>query len=1132
MTRTVAKWTLVALACVLVALVSAFTVLYLHLQKGPITLGFLSDRVAAALNRSVQPLGLRVRFRDVVLERDQRNHLPTIRLRDLLLVNARGELLASAPRASMSFTAADLLRGRWQARHLELVGPRIFIWRRQDGRFAGTLEAAQSDATIANGGMNLVHLLVAAQQAARAGVSQGLESLRIVKAEIIYRDDVLGLLWRVPDGELAVRRVPYGYALLMRVRVLGVSAGWRLEMMASWRRKSGLTTISLQVQDADVVAALRTLAPSDARLRGILPASARAVAEFDATGNMLSASAEMLFAPGHLAAPDYLNVPIELRNGILQLDHDPRTGALRIRRGFFRLPDAEVKLSGHMQLPLASQARDIAFDVRLVRTPLTPSRRPSLLQTVQARGTLALAEGTLHLEDLTYRGGRGAIRLRGAIRREDKAAGIYVSGRMQNIDHRLLLALWPKKVGPGAREWLAENVQAGLIPQGTFRLKIPGKILWAAMVHDRPMPDEVADVRFSVRGVRFTHVEGWPAVADASGTGVMTGNVFRLRLKKGRARLPSGSWIAPVQGRMQVRDLAAKVSPARIEVEAKGKARAFLELVDLPPLKLATRASVPKDMLQGDAQVRVALFLPLSRHMTDDDVRITAASATVTNARIAGIVKNSVLEKGAVRIAYAANQLQAEGKGLFRGIPLTFTWRRDLQAKILRNRVTLKARLRDKDRKRLGMDLAPWIAGDIAVMAEAVYGKDGMEQADIRLDLSKVRMALPAIDWRRPPQKGTKGFFQLVFDKKGILIRKVRVTGPDGLRMQGQVRLTSEGAFRSATFSRFELNANNRLALDVEREQDRLKLLAAGPVFDARPLMKQLFAPERSVDRTLEAADVRVNISKVLALRGSYIEDVRGTVQLREGQVYLASLQGRFPSGAPITLDLQPAANGLRRLRILTNDGGALLRAAGLYARATGGKAEFTALLKGGVYGGVQRGLFKLRDFMVRGDRRLTRLERNRQTPRGPRKQGHRFQQLVLPFSTDSRFIRIGDALVKSPEIGATANGIIRRSDGAMDIGGVIIPAYALNTALGKIPVLGMILTGKPGEGVFGMTFALKGTIRKPKFFVNPLSAVAPGIFRQLFHVGGQNVNPDGTPMRPTSARKRPRSRTNLANGG
>jgi hypothetical protein len=87
-----------------------------------------------------------------------------------------------------------------------------------------------------------------------------------------------------------------------------------------------------------------------------------------------------------------------------------------------------------------------------------------------------------------------------------------------------------------------------------------------------------------------------------------------------------------------------------------------------------------------------------------------------------------------------------------------------------------------------------------------------------------------------------------------------------------------------------------------------------------------------------------------------------------------------------------------------------------------------------------------------------------------------------------------------------------------MDIGGTIIPAYALNAALGDVPVLGQLLTGGKGEGVFGLNYALKGTVNEPKFLINPVSAIAPGILRRLFDIGGV-ADPDGAP--PPQRRQR-----------
>jgi len=108
-----------------------------------------------------------------------------------------------------------------------------------------------------------------------------------------------------------------------------------------------------------------------------------------------------------------------------------------------------------------------------------------------------------------------------------------------------------------------------------------------------------------------------------------------------------------------------------------------------------------------------------------------------------------------------------------------------------------------------------------------------------------------------------------------------------------------------------------------------------------------------------------------------------------------------------------------------------------------------------------------------------------------------------LPFTTDAKFVRICNSLIRGDDLGATAEGLIRKSDGAIDITGTIIPAYGANAALGKIPLLGDILTGGGGEGIFGLTYALSGAMAEPRFQVNPVSAIAPGILRKFFEFEG-----------------------------
>ena len=76
------------------------------------------------------------------------------------------------------------------------------------------------------------------------------------------------------------------------------------------------------------------------------------------------------------------------------------------------------------------------------------------------------------------------------------------------------------------------------------------------------------------------------------------------------------------------------------------------------------------------------------------------------------------------------------------------------------------------------------------------------------------------------------------------------------------------------------------------------------------------------------------------------------------------------------------------------------------------------------------------------------------------------------------------------------------------------MPAYAINSALGHIPVLGDIfIGGEKGSGIFAANLTMTGPREEPKILVNPLSALTPGILRHVFRIFG-GANPSmGNPI-------------------
>jgi hypothetical protein len=129
---------------------------------------------------------------------------------------------------------------------------------------------------------------------------------------------------------------------------------------------------------------------------------------------------------------------------------------------------------------------------------------------------------------------------------------------------------------------------------------------------------------------------------------------------------------------------------------------------------------------------------------------------------------------------------------------------------------------------------------------------------------------------------------------------------------------------------------------------------------------------------------------------------------------------------------------------------------------------------------------------------------------------------MKVPFSIGSGQFVFNDAYIRGPLIGATLRGKVDFRQQTVNIGGTYVPLSGLNSAVGAIPVLGLLLAGPQGEGVLGITFAVQGPSANPQVVLNPFSFVAPGIFREIFQMTPEQfrVDPRRDAEPPPAARR------------
>ena len=106
---------------------------------------------------------------------------------------------------------------------------------------------------------------------------------------------------------------------------------------------------------------------------------------------------------------------------------------------------------------------------------------------------------------------------------------------------------------------------------------------------------------------------------------------------------------------------------------------------------------------------------------------------------------------------------------------------------------------------------------------------------------------------------------------------------------------------------------------------------------------------------------------------------------------------------------------------------------------------------------------------------------------------GMTFDVLKITTKENQNVTTVEEILALGPSLSLHMQGYIEKKTGLVSLDGTLVPAKMLNSLVSKIPVVGGILVGdKVGEGVFGVSFKMKGLPGNIKTTVNPVKTITP----------------------------------------
>ena len=1106
--------------------------LFWRLSQGPVSLAFMQRPIEEAVN--AQLTGLSITLGEAVLELDADTRVPHVRTRNLVLRDTDGMVLASAPKAGVTLAGARLLTGKVVVTSLELIGPRINARRNLDGSVQlgiGEVAAAADEVIVVNekdfqttddssgaaaplpdgplpqtGGGRILDLLGVRDG---KGALANLEDIKITRASLQFFDEANDATWNAPRADMTFRRTPYGFVVVSKAEVASGGEPWHVEISASFKKETESFNITATVADlipanvADEIYALSQFA----KLR--MPFAGHFEMEMSAAGVLNRADGELVAAAGEINLPDFLAKPILVDEGSVRLSYKNSEDMIRIVDSSILVGGSRAELTGEVvprraeggklkALGISLLARNVSVDAQgTIKDPVDVDR-------IEFKGEASMEEQRVEINDLVVMAGNTGVRLRGTITGGDESAGIQIAGRLRDVSAELLKKLWPPILTPRTRGWISDNVVEGRITEGTFQVNFPANEL-AATLRDRVLQPDAVDVAFNMADVTTRYFKSLPVLRNANGAARLQGGVFSLDITSGSASLEDGKTLQLSKGRFEATDLLSMEVPGAFSFDIRGDVENMLAFAAHPDLNLAPKDLETAPRLKGTAQALIKLNFPMIKNVPKERLKIST-ELSISDARLAGAMPGVDISDGTFKIALSAADITVSGPAKLNGVPSKLLWQKPRGGGAASAEITtvVDAKMREK----LGIHLDDYMSGDVPVKLKISEAGKTSRKIEVKADLDDVAMKLSAAGWSRPATKGTNATFMVKEGEDGVRrVEDLKLDGP-GLHLRGELEVGKGGVLRSVKLSEIRLNEDDVFTASLVPGDGVMNLAVTGRSIDARPYIKNIISPAKTPQPGTEAPKgqnfvVDAHFDTVIAHRGEVIRDVTATFVTKQGTITSANIAGKYDNGLPITIKLVPV-DGARELRVTSLDGGSTLRATNFYSKVAGGDLNFYALIANVPGAPIRNGQLILKKFDVRNEATLAELDRRgRPKKSGPRVEGVRFKKLSLPFTTDAKFVRMCNVTLEGADLGGVAEGLVRKADGAIDITGTMVPAQGLNGFLDDVPLLGQILTGGKGGGIFGVTFAMGGTIAKPSTQVNPLSVLAPGIMREIFQYKG-----------------------------
>lgn len=296
------------------------------------------------------------------------------------------------------------------------------------------------------------------------------------------------------------------------------------------------------------------------------------------------------------------------------------------------------------------------------------------------------------------------------------------------------------------------------------------------------------------------------------------------------------------------------------------------------------------------------------------------------------------------------------------------------------------------------------------------------------------------------------------------------------------------------SFKRISIKTSNN---DFSIQQDK-KIYIKGTKFDASNLVK-FFSGSKNENRFKNInSEIDIDFKNIKIPLSEKLYDFKLIGLIEKGKFLKISSKGDFGGNNFLDISLKKNKNNNKKyLEIYSDLTRPLLTEYSFFKGLSGGKLLFASIIDDS----KSNSKLKIENFKVinaPGVIKLLSLADLGGLADLAEGDGLSFDVLEIDMEKNKNFLKINEILALGPSMSVLMEGYQEES-GLTSLRGTLVPAKTLNKIISKIPVIGSIVIPKEiGEGLFGISFKMKGTKGKIKTTINPIRTLTPRFIQKI----------------------------------